>query len=74
MFQVRVSYDQKPYRRALMETYGAVCHPSPSPLTNSGRAILAKDPNHPGSFGIAISEAGQAGPYTHPTLPPADLA
>ena len=57
VFQVRVSYDQKPYRRALMETYGAVCHPSPSPLTNSGRAILAKDPNHPGSLGIAISEA-----------------
>jgi len=57
VFQVRVSYDQKPYRRALMETYGATCHASPSPLTNSGRAILAQDPNHPGSLGIAISEA-----------------
>ena len=57
VFQVRVSYDQKPYRRALMETYGATCVASPSHLTNSGRAILAKDPNHPGSLGIAISEA-----------------
>ena len=57
VFQVRISYDQKPYRRALMETYGAVCHPSPSNLTNSGRAVLAKDPNHPGSLGLAISEA-----------------
>jgi tryptophan synthase beta chain len=57
IYQVRVSYDQKPYRRALMETYGAKCLPSPSDTTNSGRAILAKDPNHPGSLGIAISEA-----------------
>jgi len=57
VFQVRVSYDQKPYRRALMETYGASCVPSPSNLTNAGRAILAKDPEHPGSLGIAISEA-----------------
>ena len=57
VFQVRVSYDQKPYRRALMETYGASCVASPSNLTNSGRAILEKDPNHPGSLGIAISEA-----------------
>ncbi|MBS0305873.1 MAG: TrpB-like pyridoxal phosphate-dependent enzyme [Proteobacteria bacterium] len=57
VFQVRISYDQKPYRRALMETYGAVCHPSPSNLTNSGRAVLEKNPNHPGSLGLAISEA-----------------
>jgi tryptophan synthase beta chain len=57
VFQVRVSYDQKPYRRALMETYGATCVASPSNETNSGRAILARDPNHPGSLGIAISEA-----------------
>ena len=57
VFQVRVSYNQKPYRRALMETYGATCVASPSALTESGRAILAKDPNHPGSLGIAISEA-----------------
>ena len=57
VFMVRVSYDQKPYRRALMETYGARCTPSPSPETNSGRAILAKRADHPGSLGIAISEA-----------------
>jgi len=57
VFMVRVSYNQKPYRRALMETYGARCVASPSNETASGRAILAKDPNHPGSLGIAISEA-----------------
>ena len=57
VFQVRVSYDQKPYRRALMETYGARCIPSPSPETAAGRAILAQRPDHPGSLGIAISEA-----------------
>ena len=57
VFQVRVSFDQKPYRRALMETYGARCIASPSTETESGRAILAKDPNNPGSLGIAISEA-----------------
>ena len=57
VFQVRVSYDQKPYRRALMETYGARCIASPSNETDSGRAILAKNPNSPGSLGIAISEA-----------------
>src|SRR5512134_3195908 len=57
VFMVRVSYEQKPYRRALMETYGARCVPSPSKETQSGRAILAKDAKHPGSLGIAISEA-----------------
>ena len=57
VFMVRVSYNQKPYRRALMETYGARCIASPSNETNSGRAILAKSPDHPGSLGIAISEA-----------------
>ena len=57
VFMVRVSYDQKPYRRALMETYGARCVASPSDETHSGRAILAKNPKHPGSLGIAISEA-----------------
>ena len=57
VFQVRVSYDQKPYRRALMETYGARCIASPSNETECGRAILAKHPNSPGSLGIAISEA-----------------
>lgn len=57
VFQVRVSYDQKPYRRAVMQTYGAECVASPSSLTESGRAILAQRPDHPGSLGIAISEA-----------------
>ena len=57
VFMVRVSYDQKPYRRALMETYGARCVASPSSETHAGRAILAKNPKHPGSLGIAISEA-----------------
>jgi tryptophan synthase beta chain len=57
VYMVRVSYDQKPYRRALMETYGARCVPSPSNETASGRAILAQRPDHPGSLGIAISEA-----------------
>jgi tryptophan synthase beta chain len=57
VFMVRVSYNQKPYRRALMETYGARCIPSPSNETQSGRAILAQKADHPGSLGIAISEA-----------------
>ena len=57
VFQVRVSYDQKPYRRAVMETYGARCVASPSEETNYGRSVLASRPDHPGSLGIAISEA-----------------
>jgi tryptophan synthase beta chain len=57
VFQVRVSFDQKPYRRALMETYGARCIASPSNETDSGRAILKEHPDSPGSLGIAISEA-----------------
>jgi tryptophan synthase beta chain len=57
VFMVRVSYDQKPYRRALIETYGAQVTASPSNETNSGRAILAKHPDSTGSLGIAISEA-----------------
>ncbi|MCM5569131.1 TrpB-like pyridoxal phosphate-dependent enzyme [Burkholderiaceae bacterium FT117] len=57
VFQVRVSYDQKPYRRALMESYGARCVASPSSETEYGRAVLAQRPDHPGSLGIAISEA-----------------
>ena len=57
VFMVKVSYQQKPYRRALMETYGARCIPSPSTDTNVGRAILAKTPESTGSLGIAISEA-----------------
>jgi tryptophan synthase beta chain len=57
VFMVRVSYNQKPYRRALMETYGARCIASPSNETQSGKAILAQRADHPGSLGIAISEA-----------------
>jgi tryptophan synthase beta chain len=57
VFQVRVSYDQKPYRRAVMETYGARCVASPSAQTAYGRSVLEKRPDHPGSLGIAISEA-----------------
>lgn len=57
VYMVKVSYHQKPYRRALMETYGATCIASPSDQTDSGRAILAKWPDSPGSLGIAISEA-----------------
>jgi tryptophan synthase beta chain len=57
VFMVRVSYDQKPYRRALMEAYGATVFPSPSEETESGRAILAEKPDSLGSLGIAISEA-----------------
>ena len=57
VYMVRVSYEQKPYRRILMETYGATVVPSPSPDTNAGRSILEQDPDSPGSLGIAISEA-----------------
>jgi len=57
IYMVKVSYNQKPYRRALMETYGATCVASPSTETASGRAILEKNPDSPGSLGIAISEA-----------------
>ncbi|HYS13646.1 MAG TPA: TrpB-like pyridoxal phosphate-dependent enzyme [Burkholderiaceae bacterium] len=57
VFMVRVSYNQKPYRRALMETYGARCIPSPSNETQYGRSVLEKTPQSNGSLGIAISEA-----------------
>jgi tryptophan synthase beta chain len=57
VWQVRASYDQKPYRRIMMETFGAVVHPSPSTLTAAGRAILEEHPDSTGSLGIAISEA-----------------
>jgi tryptophan synthase beta chain len=60
VWQVGASYDGKPYRRSVMETFGATVHRSPSDLTESGRKILADDPNHPGSLGIAISEAVEA--------------
>jgi tryptophan synthase beta chain len=57
VYMVRASYDQKPYRRLMMETYGASVVPSPSEETAAGRAILAEHPNSTGSLGIAISEA-----------------
>ncbi|HEY3715987.1 MAG TPA: TrpB-like pyridoxal phosphate-dependent enzyme [Jatrophihabitantaceae bacterium] len=57
VWQVRASYDQKPYRRMMIETFGGTVHPSPSELTEAGRAILAEHPDSTGSLGIAISEA-----------------
>ncbi|MFP4106198.1 MAG: TrpB-like pyridoxal phosphate-dependent enzyme [Phycisphaerae bacterium] len=57
VFMVRVSFDQKPFRRLMMETWGGKCVPSPSNETQAGRDILAKFPDTPGSLGIAISEA-----------------
>jgi tryptophan synthase beta chain len=57
VYMVRASYDQKPYRRILMETYGAEVVASPSPTTNYGRSVLGEHPDSPGSLGIAISEA-----------------
>src|SRR3954467_4450964 len=57
VYMVRVSYDQKPYRRMMMHAWGGEVYPSPSDRTNSGRAILASAPDSPGSLGIAISEA-----------------
>jgi tryptophan synthase beta chain len=57
VYMVRISYEQKPYRRSLIQTYGAEVIPSPSDRTQSGRSILQEDPDSPGSLGIAISEA-----------------
>ena len=57
VYMVKCSAQQKPYRKAFMESFGATCTPSPSDETEAGRAILAKDPDCPGSLGIAISEA-----------------
>ena len=57
VYMVKVSYHQKPYRRILMQTYGANVIPSPSNTTNAGRVMLERDPDSPGSLGIAISEA-----------------
>ncbi|HLN66749.1 MAG TPA: TrpB-like pyridoxal phosphate-dependent enzyme, partial [Streptosporangiaceae bacterium] len=60
VWMVRASYDQKPYRRTMMQTWGATVHPSPSRATTAGAKILAADPDSPGSLGIAISEAVEA--------------
>jgi tryptophan synthase beta chain len=57
IYMVRVSYGQKPYRKSMMQLWGAEVLASPSPRTNAGRAILARDPENQGSLGIAISEA-----------------
>ncbi|MCQ3808204.1 MAG: TrpB-like pyridoxal phosphate-dependent enzyme [Acidimicrobiaceae bacterium] len=57
VWQVAASYRQKPYRKTMMELWGATVHPSPSAVTEFGRGLLAADPDHPGSLGIAISEA-----------------
>lgn len=57
VYMVKVSYEQKPFRRSLIEAWGATVVPSPSPDTNYGRSFLAQDPHSPGSLGIAISEA-----------------
>ena len=66
VYMVRISFDQKPFRRLMMETWGGKCIPSPSTETNAGRAILEQDPDTPGSLGIAISEAIEAA-VTDPT-------
>lgn len=60
IYMVKVSYQQKPYRRNLMETYGSKVYASPTDRTEYGRSVLAQDPNNPGSLGIAISEAVEA--------------
>ena len=60
VYMVKVSYNQKPYRRIMMETYGAQVYASPTDRTNYGRALLAENPENPGSLGIAISEAVEA--------------
>ncbi len=60
VFMVRISYDQKPYRKILMETWGGTCIPSPSRETEAGRRFLEEDPDTPGSLGMAISEAVEA--------------
>lgn len=60
VFMVRISFDQKPHRKTLMQAWGAECIPSPSNLTNAGRQVLEKYPDTPGSLGIAISEAVEA--------------
>ena len=67
VFMVGVSYDQKPYRRIFMESFGATVHRSPTTLTQAGRDVLAKDPETLGSLGIAISEAVEVA-ATHPDV------
>lgn len=71
VFMVKLSYEHKPYRKTMMNTWGATVHPSPSMETEAGRTILARDPNTTGSLGIAISEAVERAakdPYTNYAL------
>ena len=67
VYMVKCSYEQKPFRREVMRTYGASVTPSPSNTTNVGRKILEKDPNTTGSLGCAISEAVEAATTTPAT-------
>lgn len=67
VYMVKISYDQKPYRKIMMNTFGAQVYSSPSKRTNSGRKILEEDPNSPGSLGIAISEAVEKAATTEGT-------
>lgn len=67
VYMVKISYDQKPYRKIMMNTFGAQVYSSPSKRTNSGRKILEEDPNSPGSLGIAISEAVEMAATTEGT-------
>jgi tryptophan synthase beta chain len=68
VYMVRVSYEQKPYRRVLMETWGADCVPSPTTETEAGRAILEKDPDSPGALSIAIAEAVEMAAHREDTM------
>jgi tryptophan synthase beta chain len=68
VYMVKVSYNQKPYRRYLMETYGAKVFPSPTKHTDYGKSIISKDPDNPGSLGIAISEAVEVAAKSHGTI------
>jgi tryptophan synthase beta chain len=70
VFMVRISFDQKPFRKTMMETWGGTCVASPSTETAAGRMYLKKDPNTPGSLGIAISEAVEAGGRPTNRVPP----
>jgi tryptophan synthase beta chain len=67
VFMVRISYDQKPYRRALINSFGATVHSSPTNMTNAGRAVLAEFPDTAGSLGIAISEAIEGAVHSETT-------
>ena len=69
VFMVKISYQQKPYRRSMMNTFGATIHASSTNLTDAGRSILEKDPENMGSLGIAISEAVEVAIWVFPGSP-----